>query len=70
MGGVSADGKVLWLSGRYNGVVYAISTADGPARDDPGRAGPARPVRLAAARPLLARAHGRHAMNTIILHDS
>jgi YVTN family beta-propeller protein len=29
MGGVSADGKVLWLSGRYNGVVYAISTADG-----------------------------------------
>jgi YVTN family beta-propeller protein len=29
MGGVSADGKVLWLSGRYNGVVYAISTKDG-----------------------------------------
>jgi YVTN family beta-propeller protein len=29
MGGVSADGKVLWLSGRYNGVVYAISTANG-----------------------------------------
>jgi YVTN family beta-propeller protein len=29
MGGVSADGKVLWLSGRYNGVVYAISTRDG-----------------------------------------
>ena len=29
MGGVSADGKVLWLSGRYNGVVYAISTATG-----------------------------------------
>src|SRR5205823_8112416 len=26
MGGVSADGRVLWLSGRYNGVVYAIST--------------------------------------------
>jgi YVTN family beta-propeller protein len=24
MGGVSADGNVLWLSGRYNGVVYAI----------------------------------------------
>jgi YVTN family beta-propeller protein len=24
MGGVSADGTVLWLSGRYNGVVYAI----------------------------------------------
>ena len=29
MGGVSADGSVLWLSGRYNGVVYAISTKDG-----------------------------------------
>jgi YVTN family beta-propeller protein len=29
MGGVSADGKVLWLSGRYSGVVYAISTANG-----------------------------------------
>jgi len=29
MGGVSADGKVLWLSGRYNSVVYAISTTDG-----------------------------------------
>jgi DNA-binding beta-propeller fold protein YncE len=29
MGGVSADGKVLWLSGRYNSEVYAISTRDG-----------------------------------------
>jgi YVTN family beta-propeller protein len=29
MGNVSADGKVLWLSGRYNSVVYAISTKDG-----------------------------------------
>lgn len=29
MGGLSADGKVLWLSGRYDGVVYAISTTDG-----------------------------------------
>jgi YVTN family beta-propeller protein len=29
MGGVSADGQVLWLSGRYNDVVYAISTATG-----------------------------------------
>jgi YVTN family beta-propeller protein len=29
MGGVSADGKVLWLTGRYNGVVYAISTQNG-----------------------------------------
>jgi DNA-binding beta-propeller fold protein YncE len=29
MGGVSADGKVLWLSGRYNAEVYAIDTTDG-----------------------------------------
>ena len=29
MGGVSADGKVLWLSGRYTREVYAISTKDG-----------------------------------------
>jgi DNA-binding beta-propeller fold protein YncE len=29
MGGVSANGRVLWLSGRYNGVVYAISTRTG-----------------------------------------
>ncbi len=29
MGGVSADGRVLWLSGRYNGVVYAIDTRTG-----------------------------------------
>jgi YVTN family beta-propeller protein len=29
MGGVSADGKVLWLSGRYSRVVYAISARNG-----------------------------------------
>jgi len=29
MGGVSANGKVLWLSGRYNSEVYAISTHTG-----------------------------------------
>ena len=29
MGGVSTDGKVLWLSGRYNSEVYAIDTSDG-----------------------------------------
>ena len=29
MGDVSADGKVLWLSGRYNSVVYAIDTRTG-----------------------------------------
>jgi YVTN family beta-propeller protein len=29
MGGVSADGKVLWLSGRYTGEVYALDTRSG-----------------------------------------
>ena len=29
MGGVSADGKVLWLSGRYDSEVYAIDTRTG-----------------------------------------
>lgn len=29
MGNVSADGSQLWLSGRYDNVVYVISTADG-----------------------------------------
>jgi YVTN family beta-propeller protein len=29
MGGISADGRILWLSGRYNNVAYAISTATG-----------------------------------------
>jgi DNA-binding beta-propeller fold protein YncE len=29
MGGVTADGTQLWLSGRYNKEVYVISTADG-----------------------------------------
>jgi YVTN family beta-propeller protein len=29
LGAVSADGKVLWLSGRHDGVVYAVSTRTG-----------------------------------------
>ena len=32
MGNVSADGKTLWLSGRYDNVVYAFDTASGEAR--------------------------------------
>ena len=32
MGGVSADGETLWLSGRYNAVVYAIDTRTGHLR--------------------------------------
>ncbi|GHJ48379.1 hypothetical protein Cs7R123_57210 [Catellatospora sp. TT07R-123] len=29
MGGVSADGRTLWLAGRYHGEVYALSTETG-----------------------------------------
>jgi len=29
MGNVSADGKILWLSGRFDDVVYAINTSSG-----------------------------------------
>jgi len=29
MGGITPDGKVMWWGGRYNGVVYAMSTTDG-----------------------------------------
>jgi YVTN family beta-propeller protein len=32
MGGVSADGRTLWLTGRYNAVVYAINTQTGHLR--------------------------------------
>ena len=41
MGGVSADGSTLWLSGRYNSVVYAIDTRTGHLRAEiPVGAGP------------------------------
>jgi YVTN family beta-propeller protein len=32
MGNVSADGKTLWLSGRYDNVVYAFDTTSGEAK--------------------------------------
>jgi YVTN family beta-propeller protein len=32
MGGISADGKTLWISGRYSGEVYAIDTTTGQLR--------------------------------------
>jgi DNA-binding beta-propeller fold protein YncE len=33
MGGVSGDGRVLWLAGRYDGEVYAIDTRAGALED-------------------------------------
>ncbi|HEX5000274.1 MAG TPA: YncE family protein [Terriglobia bacterium] len=35
MGNVSADGKTLWLSGRYDNVVYAIDTTSGAVKEVP-----------------------------------
>ena len=35
MGNVSADGKMLWLSGRYDNVVYAFDTASGAVQTIP-----------------------------------
>jgi YVTN family beta-propeller protein len=35
MGNVSADGRTLWLSGRYDDVVYAIDTTHGTVRQIP-----------------------------------
>ncbi len=60
MGGVSADGKVLWLSGRYNAEVYAFDTErrTSPGQDQ-GRQGPARVVRVSSARQVLAGAYRR-----------
>ncbi len=64
MGGVSADGSILWLSGRYNSEVYAIDTRTGKLRARiPVGLGTARALRVATARPLLARPHGNHALS-------
>jgi YVTN family beta-propeller protein len=35
MGNVSADGKTLWVSGRFDNVVYAIDTTDGSVQQIP-----------------------------------
>ena len=35
MGNVSVDGNTLWLSGRFDNVVYAIDTANGRSRKSP-----------------------------------
>ena len=61
MGNVSADGSQLWLSGRYDSVVYVIShRGRQPDHQDPGRERPARTGTDAATRPLLDRAHRHH----------
>ena len=64
MGGLSPDGKVFWVSGRYNAVVYAISTVTGRllAKIPVGVAA-ARAVRMAPAGPLLPGPYRNHPMS-------
>ena len=40
MGNVSADGKVLWLSGRFDNVVYVIDTVSGNVKTIPSKKEP------------------------------
>ena len=63
MGGVSADGRVLWLTGRYDGEVYAISTRTGRLlhRIQVG-SGPHGMCVWPQPGPLLDRAHGHPAL--------
>ena len=64
MGGVSADGRVLWLSGRYDARGLRDQHAHRPAAaPHQGRQRPARHGGLAAARPLLDRPHRHPALS-------
>ncbi len=54
MGNVSADGKRLWLAGRFDNVVYAIDTTTGEVTASPSAASRTA-HRVAAAGPLFAR---------------
>ena len=62
MGNVSADGKMLWLSGRFDDVVYAIDTTTGEVRSIKVGKEPHGLDGVAAARPLLARPHRQPAL--------
>lgn len=61
MGNVSADGRHLWLSGRFDNVVYRFG-GQRYGRRHQGRPGTSRPDCLAATRPLLARSHRQPAL--------
>jgi YVTN family beta-propeller protein len=66
MGNVSADGKTLWLSGRYDNVVMC-STHERRGHGDTGRQGAARTDRMAAAGSILARPHRQSALTGLAL---
>ncbi len=60
MGNVSADGKQLWLSGRYDGQVYCIDTEQRHGDQDQCRHRAAWADAVAAAGALLPRAYGEY----------
>ena len=63
MGNVSADGKTLWLRGRYDNVVYAIDTDDrGKVTKIPVGKEPHGLTVWPQPGPLLARPHRQHAL--------
>ena len=62
MGNVTADGKQLWLSGRFDNIVYAIDTTTGGVKNRFGRARAAWSDGLAPAGALLARPYRQYAL--------
>lgn len=63
MGGVTADGRELWLSGRYSSKVLRLRHDDGPAdAHHRRRSRPPRATGLAPARPVLVGTHRKHAL--------
>ena len=65
MGNVSADGKTLWLSGRYDNVVYAIDTDHRRGRPIPVGQEPHGLTVWPQTGPLLARPHRQHALGLL-----
>ena len=64
MGNLSADGKWLWLSGRYDGVIYAFNTDDGSVKTIPVGGMPHGLTVWPQPGPLLARPHRQHAVGS------
>ncbi len=62
MGGVSADGKQLWLSGRYDNEVYVFDTTTGAVTVIPVGRRAARSLGVAPARSGVVRPHREHAV--------
>ena len=62
MGNVSADGQYLWLSGRYDDVVYRFDTSSGGVDKIKVGREPHGLDRLASARPLFTGAYRQPAL--------